>query len=342
MSNEFRLIELKGDAKQRGHQHGSALSSEISQAIEFYRSIFRLSDDRIFELAEFFQNKIKQFNVEYFIEMNAIAESAEVDPLWIVALNSRTEILSSHLSISPTECTSVCFVEAGLLGQNWDWASALEPLLVLMRIEREDGHVVRMVTEPGILGKIGMNNQGLGVCLNILMANRALEGIPVHIMLRSLLDCDCYEAAIELIRKESTGKASHILMADSQGNACGIEFNSDEYYQLEPKKQCILHANHYLGASVSNAKDPELQSSYARQQTAQEFLNINSSRDRVTMQNLLSDDSHPTLPIYRYYVEDELIQDAGTVCTIVMDLLEQQIHLRKGKHENSEFVTYQV
>ena len=342
MNDRFRTAEISGDAEERGFQHGEQLADEIHQAIDFYDSIFRLPEGRIFELADFFQQKIKAFNPDYCTEMRAIAEAANVDPHWIVALNSRTEILSSHLDIAPTECTSICFSQASLLGQNWDWASALEPLLVLMRVRRPDGHIIRMVTEPGILGKIGMNNCGLGVCLNILAANRALDGIPVHIMLRSLLDCHCYQSASDLLVKESKGKASHILMADAKGNAMGAEFNSEEFYHLVPEDDCIVHANHYLGSDINTIDDPHLQSSFARQDTAETFLMKNEERDVTVMKRLLSDDVHPTLPIYRYYVEDELIQDAGTVCSIVMDLPKQQIHLRKGKHENSGFITYQV
>jgi isopenicillin-N N-acyltransferase-like protein len=42
--------------------------------------------------------------------------------------------------------------------------------MFVQKIIRPDGHQLIQLTEPGILGKIGMNSAGVGVCLNILAA----------------------------------------------------------------------------------------------------------------------------------------------------------------------------
>ena len=102
------------------------------------------------------RRRVSEYSAGYAEEIEGIAQGAAVDPLDIYALNARSEILA----LPAQECTALCFPDARLLGQNWDWAQDLEELAVLMRIVRSDGHRILMLTEPGMIGKIGMNSAG--------------------------------------------------------------------------------------------------------------------------------------------------------------------------------------
>ncbi len=51
------------------------------------------SEEAILEKAAHFQQQIKAFDAGYCEEIEAIAEAACVPPLWIYALNARTEII---------------------------------------------------------------------------------------------------------------------------------------------------------------------------------------------------------------------------------------------------------
>jgi isopenicillin-N N-acyltransferase like protein len=342
MVERFRHIEISGNAKERGEQHGRLLKAEIKETIEYYRSIFKLSDALILKRAGEFRTLINTFNSEYLVEMDAIAEAANVDPLWIVALNARTEILSTLPSPKAVECTSVCFSDQALLGQNWDWASRLESLLVFMQITQPDGHRIGMVTEPGILGKIGMNSQGIGVCLNILATSTQLDGLPVHIVLRSILDCKNMLEVKKLLADYGAGKASHVLVATDKGEGFGYEFFQDKYFQLDFMNNHLIHTNHYLGDSIDDPSDPDFRSSFSRIKTARQFMVEHPDQDLTIMKEFLTDESDSDWPIYRHYIENDHIGDVGTVCSIIMDLKEQEIHLRKGKSELADFKTYRL
>ena len=56
---------------------------------------------------------------------------------------------------------------AALLAQNWDWHPDLSASTVIWIVEHDDSWFATL-TEAGILAKIGLNDAGLGVCLNIL------------------------------------------------------------------------------------------------------------------------------------------------------------------------------
>jgi len=339
--NSFPLIDLNGDPLQRGRQHGDRLKIQIRHSIDFYRSIFKLSEEEIFQHADFFEQLIGEFNPAYCEEINGIAEGADVNREWIYALNSRTEILS-HTKYVSQECTSVYFQQQSILGQNWDWGKALEPLTVLMNIQQEDGHIISMITEPGIIGKIGMNNSGLGVCLNILTLGEVLVGLPVHIILRAILDCRSIEEVNTLLNRYSNGKASNIIVADANGNGFDLEFCGDRHHRINPENGSLIHTNHYLEENINSPQDEYFFSSFTRYKTAMQFLSKESSRDVETMCRLLSNDSDAAFPIYRDYVADESVHELGTVCSIIMDLAAQQMYVRKGKSTNAEFIRYRM
>ena len=339
--NQFPLITISGEPFERGKQHGEQLSAEIAKTIDFYLSIFGLSETEILQHADFFRNIIDEFNPAYREEIDGIAQGASVNPLWIVALNARTEILSRTTAAS-NECTAVYFTGPSILAQNWDWGKALEPLTVLMKIVQPDGHVILMITEPGIIGKIGMNNAGLGVCLNILTLGKVLDGLPVHLILRAILDCKTLAQVDSLLAKYSEGKASNIIVADASGNGFDMEFCGENSYRLVPESDYLLHTNHYLSKPINSDQDPDFSSSYARFNKATQILSDNKERSVESMCDLLSDESDRSLPIYREYLPDDSVHELGTICTIVMELAQQKMLIRKGKGPGATFFEYRI
>ncbi|MCP4471965.1 MAG: hypothetical protein GY815_15015 [Gammaproteobacteria bacterium] len=339
--NQFPLVHISGNPLERGEQHGEILKHEIAQTIDFYHSIFNLPKAEIFKLANYFQKIIGDFKPDYVAEITAIARAAGVETGWIFALNARTEILSRNNRIS-NECTAVYFREQSILGQNWDWGKALEPLTVLMNIVQPDGHAIAMKTEPGIIGKIGMNNHGLGVCLNILTLGQVQNGLPVHIVLRAILDCGSLEQVEALLARHSSGKASNIIVADGGGNGFDMEFCGDQSYRLEPVADTLIHTNHYLGDEINSTSDPAFFGSYTLFDKATEILSRAKEQNLETMFNMLSDDSNQAFPIYRNYVADESVQELGTVGTVVMQLAQQRMHVRKGKGDDAHFYEYRM
>src|SRR6185436_584334 len=117
-------------------------------------------------------------------EIAGIAHGAGQDEYELRAINARTEILAGMSGL--TECSVVG--QGGLLAQNWDWHPDATHSTLVWIVEHEHGWFATL-TEAGILGKIGLNDAGLGVCLNILhtTADGGLDGTPIHILLRRTL-----------------------------------------------------------------------------------------------------------------------------------------------------------
>ena len=345
----FPKMTLSGSPTEIGLGHGSKLKLQIRAALTYYKSVFNLPDNTIMEHAEHFRKVIAEFSQDYSDEIVAIAKGAQLDPLWIFALNARTEILainSGFYSASPNaafaninECTTMCFTKQSILGQTWDWGKPLEELCALMRIESQDGHVIQMLSEPGIIGKIGMNNAGLGVCLNILSIDAKLDGVPIHIMLRAILDCKSAEQAAQVINSASGGKSSNVIVADAKCNSFDTEFAGDDHLWPKPFNDTYVHTNHYLGAPINDLTEPAFADSQARLSTAIDLVDKCPSPTVENMKQILSDRNNADFPIFSPYVSNDFRQNVGTVATFVMDLAKGEMHIRKGNREDAAFDT---
>ncbi len=347
--SRFKEIMIIGDAHARGRAHGEQLRDEIATAIDFYRSAFALEDAIVMEQASYFRRVISDFNSDYATEIEGIAEAAGQDTLWLVALNARTEILALKNAKAATsrvanECTSLCFGDTALVGQTWDWGEPLEHLCAVAHLEREDGHRIRMLVEPGMLGKIGMNSAGVGVCLNILtLPGQRLDGLPIHVMLRAILDSISAAGAAATIDSAAAGKSSNVVVADKSGACFEREFAGAETFLPAPHGDTVhVHTNHYCGREINAPGDPEFYNSRTRMKRAQARIDAASDHSVESMQGILSDRSDNPYPIFRPYLPDEELVAVGTVATMVMDLKAGDFHIRRGADAHAPFVIYSV
>ncbi len=320
------FITLSGGAAERGEQHGSALKKRIQRMTEVYGSFFGRPESDIFEVAQHFKTVINDFEPEYGTEIEAIASAAEVDPLWVYALNARSEFLSY---VPATECTVMHFEGTPLLGQNWDWEERLEPLIALVRMERTDGPSILMMTEPGILGKIGLNDAGVGVCFNFLPINRPTNGVPIHILLRSILESSSIDEARKVINRAGHGRSANILVADETGNRFDMEFAATEQIEVDDPGDVIVHTNHYMDPEMFSMPDV-LENSTLRFDRAYALASEHKTRDRATMVSMLSDTDNPGNAICQTYRQREPLGNMGTVCTLTMDLKARNMDIRLG------------
>jgi len=331
----FPELTISGTPDERGNAHGVALSAEIEATIDYYATIFKKTSAEIFDRAKHFQSIIHKYNPAYCEEIEGIAAGAKIkEPLWIYALNSRSEILALDASVNVNECTALGFQPTALLGQNWDWGRRLEKLAVLMQIRLSKDHTIQMLTEPGIIGKIGLNSNGIGTCLNILLINKVLDGVPIHIVLRAILESHTLEEAKIAIQKSGCGKASNILFGNQDGNFNYVEFAGDESFSRQSKEQYIIHTNHYLEKPI-NPDEGDFRDSYTRYRVANEKASTLRNFTIDEMKAILTDQSNREYPIWCTYEPNDDLQEVGTVATIAMDLEITASPCPQGKYQIS-------
>ncbi len=338
MDRYFPVIEIHGGPEERGRQQGTLLKERIHKTIEFYKRQFLIPEAEILGIADQFRNATKTFREDLYVEIEAMAQAAEAAPLWVYALNGRTEILN----LNPMECTTLAFRKQGLIGQNWDWDVEVEELAVILDILKEDGHRIITMTEPGMIGKIGMNNNGLGVCLNFMsIEDYQPYGIPLHVILRSILDSRTPAEALALIEPHLLGKVGNILLADPNGTVENIEIGGEEVFSI-PVKDLFAHTNHFL-----TKVDYDLQlfpNTMGRYRRAQELLQVLGDPSVQSMKDILRDTSDSEHPICRKRFSHPWLTDdtSMTVTSIIMDLKNLQFHITRGNPFDNPFSIFDL
>lgn len=338
MDKYFPVIKIQGAAEDRGRQHGTLLKERIHRTVEFYQKQFQLPEEQILRIAGQFRKSTKAFREDLYLEIESLARSAEVDPLWIYALNGRTELLN----LNPMECTTLAFRKQSLIGQNWDWDSEMEELAVILEIEKEDGHRILTMTEPGMIGKIGMNHCGVGVCLNFMtIENYQPYGVPLHVLLRTILDSKSLNEAQFLIEPNLRGKVGNILISNGNGEIVDFELAGDEFFSI-PVDDLFVHTNHFL-----TKIDYDLMlfpNSMGRYNRAKELVSRLDNPSANSIKNILKDRGNGGHPICRKRFSHPWLTDdkSITVTTAVMDLKKLQFHITRGNPFDNPFTVFSL
>ena len=324
----IRVVSTRGAPRERGRQHGEALREAIGACVAIYRAAIPGNEAALRARAAEFGAEVARYAPDLADEIEGIAEGADLDPLWIHVLNARSEMMSSA-----DGCTAVFSPSAGLLGQTWDWIEPLEKLFFVLRVERPDGHRIATVTEPGIVGKIGLSTAGLGCTLNFLLSPGKHAGTPVHVLLRSLLEARDVDDARARIDARTPGQSGNLILG-SVGAGFDAELAGEDAELRALGPEPFAHTNHHLWRPLAAGALQD--NSDARLSRACERIQAGAAADAGAMMSLLSDTSDRRHPICAGY-QPLLGSRIGTLCTVVMELGAGRMHVRQGPDPTAPF-----
>tara|TARA_B110000003_G_scaffold243416_1_gene251871 strand:- start:5645 stop:6673 length:1029 start_codon:yes stop_codon:yes gene_type:complete len=336
----FKHIRVSGDAAERGQQQGELLREEIVATLKFYQQrIYQFSELSEEALRERALRQAEQIAVLYPVaidELDAMAAAAGVAPWLLYLLNSRTEILNASIG----ECTALCFPESKIIGQTWDWAKELSSLSVLVEHHYPDGRKLLGFHEAGMLGKIGINSNGLGICLNFLRLKVEGSGVPIHIISRAVLEADDFLTAQELALKLGENKSGFLLFADATGESSAFEFAGKQHFEVQTNDRALLHTNHYIAGEVIG-EDPSIMGTHERLKRAKKIISNDEQRDMAKLKRVLVDRSDGNCSINAPGVSDATFGNLefGTVAIVAMDLTARQLHI-KGPEADDQFAIF--
>lgn len=283
----------------------------------------------------------------YLEEIEGLADGAGVTFLDVLALNVRTEIMfglftdpnntTNHNSIPSDGCTSLGWLDEAsrqsFLAQNWDWQSAQGPNLIVCHISQPDTKIpkIAMVTEAGIIGKIGFNADGVGCCLNAIRA-RGVDAtkLPVHFALRTVLESSSRDKAVAQIKALGVAGSAHILVADHSGST-GLECTPFGIKQIPmDAKKRVYHTNHLVLEHPEVDEPPWLDDSHKRLARIQRLADSVSASKVGNSQlfELFKDEENYPCAINRKQEGDSGFQ---TLFTIIMNLGNGEATVKFGR-----------
>ncbi|KAI1617331.1 acyl-coenzyme A:6-aminopenicillanic acid acyl-transferase-domain-containing protein [Exophiala viscosa] len=251
-----KTVYCTGSPYKIGFTHGSSVSAEVHHNVDMYTYFFGETAKITWQQAREravtrFLPTIERQWPEIIDEMRGIAEGAGGGLTLedIVTLNVRTEIAFTNYTDG---CTSLGQSGGGkmFLAQNWDMIPELQEGMVLLHIKPQGSEIaLRFLGEAGIVGKIGMNSAGFGLCMNALRS-AALNpsNMPVHVMSRRLLQyATSYDAAVAIIREFGLASSINYVLADKSGKFADIECSPVGTFLIRPENGFVAHSNHFYG-----------------------------------------------------------------------------------------------
>jgi isopenicillin-N N-acyltransferase like protein len=293
--------------RERGVELGRRFAAEITDTVARYRRLFERRAEAAFDVDLWSQRawrSIQALAPQHAEEIAGIAEGAGLSAEEVASVNARTEILVAANPSGQTECSTVVSLPPGkppVAVQTWDWYDAMGDGWFEWTIPFPDGRLVRTVTEFGMLAKIGVNDRGVAVLLNMLhhrndhgAAASGEVGHPVHLLARAILD-DAGSAAeaVRIASAPRTSASTSLTVVDDRGEAASVELFPGGPGVLEPTQDdragqggLLVRTNHFvsdagrdgclaatIGPSTELRRDHLLEAfSLDRPQTAQDVL----------------------------------------------------------------------
>lgn len=341
--------------RARGTEIGARFGAEIREAVGGYLDFFRvrgLTEDRVREIADSCFAALRSWAPNLADELEATALAAEVPRWQLAALNARTEVLAVVEPDAEGECSTAVFAPRGSSLpesiQTWDWHEHLCRVGLVMsftpdapegapaaaRVKR-----VTLFTELGVLGKIGVNDAGVGVHFNILhhASDRGVGGVPVHAIARRVLDEATTVDEAEAIIASAPASASTVLTvvarADAEHRATCFEISSERVAAVRPDAQgWLAHTNNFLDPSqLPGEATTDTSTTYAR------FDHVVAQRPRMSgvpieqRARAMAGEAGAFAPIcFRPDPSEPLHEQWSTLLTVGFDLAEGVLEYYPG------------
>ncbi|KJQ54436.1 Acyl-coenzyme A:6-aminopenicillanic acid acyl-transferase [Microbacterium sp. SA39] len=274
------------------------------------------------------------WNSDLVAELEGVANGAGTDVWHIAAVNARTEILSSAPGARPGECTTIVRTATRRLAiQTWDWHEEMSALWHTQQISGTS-RTFAGLTEHGILSKIGVNDAGVAVLLNILgHEDDGVGGLPIHLLTFAVLStAESVEHALDILRRAPVSASSAITVVDAL-SAVTAEVSPAGIALFAPVGGWIAHSNHFLDDVLATGEKRWLYEPDSQDRLALVHSRLSRCPAPATTEELLpllySDPGQPALCCVP--APDAVFGDRWrTLATITVDAAERTIDVFEG------------
>lgn len=358
---EIREISLSGSGYELGFQHGTLLKNEIGELLEKMKQSTTNSNKEEAEqfLADFnsyanFSESIKKYTPDLYEEIRGIAEGSGQEFQDIMALNLLDEIWAyAFYKISKEEhhCSGMGVPSingsTSFLAQNMDLPSYTAGYQILLRRSRTEERPEQLIlTYPGLIGLNGMNETGIGVCVNTLLELKASSnGLPVAFVVRRIINSTDKEDLLHFIQTVSHASGQNYILG-IRGEVYDFEASANKVEQFDPKHEngTVYHTNH---AIVNDDIWPWIEK--LKQDLGQNPMNNNSIIRLTSVQNRVAkkekiDDSMIKETLRSKDDSDNPVcnsnngKGAFTFASVIMSLTEvPYLQITSGPPDKSEY-----
>ena len=267
----FEPLDIAGEPRARGRAYGQAMARRIRAHLADWLDVVgrAVEGDPQAHVAAMlrdtdFKSAIARHTPDLLAEVEGIAEGAGAPADLVFALQLLDEEWAYRLSRTGAvpkleKCSSLAIVSAGgptWIGQNMDLGAYTDGHQALLRIGADArGPAALVFTVAGMLGLMGVNAAGVGVCVNsIPQLPSAPRGVPVAFVLRRVLQARSLAEAVDLMFALPHATNQHYVLAE-HGAVRSFEAGSQGVTEFRPPEpDRVLHTNHPLSDAPAKAE----------------------------------------------------------------------------------------
>jgi isopenicillin-N N-acyltransferase-like protein len=335
------------DPYERGAEYGAAHAPQVAATVAAYRRLwtFLAPDVDLPAVGALALSSIRAQAPRAADEIAGLAAGSGRTVEEIAALNARTEVLGLIAPrVVTTECSTVVSVAPGrspIATQTWDWYPHMQDNWMVWTFTTASSRRITTLTEYGVLAKIGVNDAGLGVMLNMLHHDADDQpvgedriGFPVHVMLRTLLeDCATVAEARDLVTATSFSASSALTVVDRGGDAASLETFPEGVGEVKPEAGLLVRTNHFVSAEgeAGCQGDAIDDNSWIRRDHLVETLTAEAPAYAADVHAAMAHHD-PAGPICRHALnpDDPGLMDTATLATVTLDVERGGMSVLRG------------
>lgn len=257
-TRNIKEISITGSGYEAGLQHGKLLKTEIASIIEKWKANIEISLGKNADsvLKEFFAyanftEAIKKWTPDLYEEVKGIADGAVQPFNDVMILNLLDEFWVFIDDIKNHHCSGLGVPakngNPGYISQNMDLENYTDGFQVLMRLSGTENSPEQLIlTYPGLIALNGINESGIGVCVNTLMQLKAsAKGLPVAFVIRRILNSENKDDLLQFIQKVNHASGQNYIIG-IKGEVFDFEASANNVIRFDPKNKngTVYHTNH--------------------------------------------------------------------------------------------------
>lgn len=351
---EFNIVECSGTDYEIGKQYGTACRENILKATGLLLGglnvAYNASNEQIISNARKYLPLVEAFDPDQMEMLRGEAEGAGVSFDEVFALKCALELGEYYKPIMAL-CTS--FAATGeatkdgktIIGQNVDWMHDFP--MDLLKIRHTNG-LEQLELVFGASFGIGLSSAGLGCVGNLTLSSPEDQRltVPVGFVGSKAMRQKNLGDAIGVIQEVGYG-LFHTCFASGEGDILGIETSPYGYYIVEPERDIIVHANHYLKEKFRKGDWGYLYGggcSYIRLNRIKRLMNrYYGNLTAEVMTGIMADHNNYPLAICRHLDEDRAPEyRSETLVSVIMVPEDKTMYLTFGQPCKYEYVEYRL
>ncbi|MBL8814538.1 MAG: peptidase C45 [Planctomyces sp.] len=299
MNSRYPEFVVGGSNLQIGQQIGHAFRDSIRRFTELGRmrihETLPVTDSQIDEICQRSLAYVEKYSPEYLEELRGMSEGSGRTLIDLMLLQIRNQFhgsMNSELA-ADSGCTSLSIshsrsaTETPIVAQNWDNDGALDEFTVVVTRRPVNRPATLCITQTGLIAYIGINEFGIGACLNSLPAPSRVLGVPHYFTLRRLLESHSVTEAVAAVETAERAIPANIMLSTPEGPR-NLEVTVDTIRVLHDEGCGLLtHTNHCIHPDLVaiNQLYPELIQSGPRKCRIDHLL---TGKPRISINDLKS------------------------------------------------------